>query len=350
MTANTTFLPSYDPCPEYNAEILRQSVPMMMKHRVSAHPINYAIWYEYVAGNNGKLNESVDELIKNNKKFDDETSLNLYKDYICNASVESFEKINFNLQALVDNMVNTVHDSSVQVSSVGEHVKAGSLRLENIDNLGDVKTVLSGIVAETQQLLAISNQLNVKLNEANDEMEKLRDELTRVRKMAVTDGLTGLLNRRAFDDVLQELVSHAVELSQCSHCLLVLDLDHFKKINDSYGHLVGDKVLRYTAGLLRKNVYQHHHIARYGGEELAVVMPETELETALEIAEQIRDTLSKSQLKQKDTGLSIGKVTVSIGVAVFKADDDIESFVGRADNALYRAKEKGRNRVVYLEG
>ena len=346
MTGITTFLPSYDPCPEYNAELLRQSVPMMMKHRVSTHPINYAIWYEYVAGNNGKLNSAVDDLIKNNQKFDDETSLNLYKNYICNVSVESFEKINFDLQALIDSTVSTVQDSSHRVNSVGENVQASSLKLEGIESLSDVKSVLSSIVAETRQLLEISNTLKSRLNEANDEMAKLRCELTKVREMATTDALTGLLNRRAFDDVLVELVNSAID---SSHCLLILDLDHFKKINDTFGHLVGDKVLRYTAGLLKKHVAERHHVARYGGEELAVVMPDTTLETALTIAEKIRWALAKSQLKQKDNGLSIGKVTVSIGATSLRIDDCIDSFIARADQALYAAKEAGRNRVVHKD-
>ncbi|WP_305909162.1 GGDEF domain-containing protein [Methylomarinum sp. Ch1-1] len=345
MNGTTTFLPSYDPCPEYNARLLQRSIPMMMKHQVSTHPINYAIWYEYVAGNNGKLTAAIDELLKSKQAFDDETSLSLYKNYICNASVESFEKINYALQALIENTANTVQDSSTQVASVGEHVSASSLKLEGIDNLSDVKNVLSGIVAETRELLKISNILKTKLNEANDEMARLRSELSMVREMATTDGLTGLLNRRAFDEILVKLIDSPLA---SSHCLLILDLDYFKKINDRFGHLVGDKVLRYMAGLLKQHASEHHHVARFGGEELAVVMPETTMDTALAIAEQIRSALDNSRLKQKESGQSIGKVTVSIGAASLKNDDSVESFVARADQALYAAKESGRNRVVHL--
>ena len=344
MSELSTFLPKYDSGLEYNTEILRQSIPIMIKNKVSAHPINYAIWYEYVVGNNGKLNEAVDDLIKKNKPFDEETSLDLYKTYVCNASVESFEKINFDLQALIDNTAITVEDTSNKVSNVGDNFKLSSLQLEEINDMNDAKTVLSDIVTETKQLVEISQILKSKLNEANDEMGQLRSELVKVKEMAATDALTGLLNRRAFDDVLAELVGKARD---SSHCLLILDLDHFKKVNDTFGHMVGDKVIRYTAGLLKKYVSEHHHVARYGGEEMAVIMPNTELKNALKIAEDIRESLSKSQLKQKDNGLSIGKVTVSIGVTSLKIDDSVESFITRADNALYTAKEKGRNNVVY---
>lgn len=343
MTEITTFLPSYDSSPEYNADLLRQSVPLMVKNKVSAHPINYAIWYEYAAGNNQRLNNNIDDLINTQTPFDEETNLGLYKNHVCNASIESFEKINFDLQTLVANTSTNVADATKDVSKVGDNILANSLQLENTNDLSEVKSVISGVVAETKQLLEISQALKSKLDEANNEMASLRDELTKTKKMATTDALTGLLNRRAFDSELADLVDHAMDYE---HCLLILDLDHFKKVNDTFGHIVGDKVIRYTAGLLKKHTAEHHHAARYGGEEMAIIMPNTELKTALEIAETIRNSLASSQLKQKNNEVSIGKITVSIGVATLAKNDTAESFIERADNALYTAKDTGRNKVV----
>ena len=118
----------------------------------------------------------------------------------------------------------------------------------------------------------------------------LRDELSKTQELATIDALTGLLNRWAFDNKLAELIDKATNSKQC---LLILDLDHFKKVNDTYGHIVGDKVIRYTAGLLKKHTVENHSAARYGGEELAVIMPNTELKDALDIAEKITQILSK---------------------------------------------------------
>lgn len=346
MTDATTFLPRYDPCPEYNAELLRKSIPLMMKHGVSAHPINYAVWYEYAAETNVKLKTIVDKLIENKQPFNENIGFDLFKSYVCNASVESYEKINQELQTLIENTKSAVQDSSARVGDVGANVQAGSLKLEQVNDISDVKEVLSDIVAETRQLLEIGNSLKNRLNEANQELTALRDELTKVRKLASTDPLTGLLNRRAFDQTLNELLA---QTQAPENCLLLLDLDHFKKINDHFGHLVGDKVLRYTAELLRKNTASHHYVARYGGEEMAVIMPDTVLAKALSIAEKIRETLANSQLKEKDSGLSIGRVTLSIGGALLKPGDSMESLIARADAALYSAKENGRNRVVFTE-
>ncbi len=337
-------MPSYEASPEYNAEILRRCIPLMIKNQVTPHPINYAIWYEYVVGNNVRLNAAIDRLIKNKKVFDDTVSLELYSNFVCNASVESFEKINSDLQELLEGTSVTVMDAQHKVSSAEDNFIVSSLQLEKIDDLSDVKSVLNDVVAETKQLLEVSQGLKVKLNEANEEMTLLRSELSKVREMASTDALTGLLNRRAFDNEMNELVLHSVN---SAHCLMIMDLDHFKKINDNFGHLVGDKVIRYTAGLLKKHVLEHHHAARYGGEEMAVIMPDTELKTAVNIAETIRESLGKSQLKQKDNGESIGRVTISVGVTSMQKNDTVESFISRADNAMYSAKKNGRNKVVH---
>ena len=233
--------------------------------------------------------------------------------------------------------------ASEKVSNAGKNILANSTQLENLANLSEAKSVISGVVAETKQLLEVTQTLKSKLNEANDEMATLRDELLKTKELATTDALTGLLNRRAFDNELDNLVHNAMDNQ---HFLLILDLDHFKKVNDTFGHLVGDKVIRYTAGLLKKHTAEHHHSARYGGEEMAVIMPNTELKTALEVAENIRQSLASSQLKQKNSDLSIGQITVSIGVATLGNNDDSESFIERADSALYSAKETGRNKVV----
>jgi len=344
MLEITTFLPQYEPNQEYNTDLLRKSVPIMVKNNISTRPINYAIWYEYVAGNNSNLNHAINTLIKNKTPFDDATSLSLYKNHICNASIESFEKINTDLQGILNNTANAVQASSNKVLDSGHNFSACSSQLEQSQDPDEIKTVLTSIIAETKQLTEISQALITQLDDAHNEMDQLRHELSKVKKMASTDALTGLLNRRAFDSEIINLIDRQ---ENTTHCLLMLDLDHFKKVNDTYGHIVGDKVIRYTAGLLKKHTSAHHQPARYGGEEMAVIMPNTELTDALKISESIRNSLSSSQLKQKDTNQAIGKITVSIGVTTLKHTDDISSFISRADKALYEAKENGRNQVIH---
>ena len=349
MLENTSFLPTYDASPEQNSEYIRQMLPLMMQHNVPVDPMNYAVWYHYVAGTNGDLNKAIDTLIRDQKPFDSDTTLNLYKTHICNASLESFEKINSNLQRLITQTTLSVNATSEKASAAGDNfnIKLKELRTaENEANLKSIeeslKSILVEIILETTQLAEASKALKNQLDNTNNEMEQLRNELTHVREAANTDGLTGLLNRWAFDKALGKLVENATTKNAC---LAILDIDHFKRINDSFGHLVGDKVIKYFASLLKKHAAEHYQVARYGGEEMAIIMPDTTLTDAFNLVEEIRKVLDKSRLKHKSEE-TIGKVTVSAGIAALQAVDTAYTFIERADNALYRAKETGRNKVV----
>ena len=207
----------------------------------------------------------------------------------------------------------------------------------------EIKNVITEIINETKSLAHLSQSLQSELDDTNKEMEQLRQELIQVKQAATVDALTGLLNRGTFDQTLDKIMEQSPREEAC---LSLLDLDHFKRINDNFGHLIGDEVLKYTASVLKKLTEKDHFVARYGGEELAIIMPNTSLNKALEISENIRTTLEKSRLKRKNNSESIGKITISIGIAALKPDDTVESFIMRADNALYKAKESGRNRVV----
>jgi diguanylate cyclase len=319
----------------------------MAKHHVAPHPINYAVWYDYVAETNPQLNQAIDNLIDTHASFNEEINFDLYSRYICNASLDKFEFLNSQLTSIMDGAINQVKQSGNQFSETKNSLKSSSKKLELITEKQDMQLLLTEIVHETQQLEKETQHLNSQLIKAQKEMEQLKSELKKTRKLATTDGLTGLLNRRSFDEELDKLVPCPPNQE---HCLLILDLDHFKKVNDTFGHTIGDKVIRFTADLIKNTKLSHHLGARYGGEELALIMPETPVNHAIEIAESIRKTLESSQLKQKNSNLSIGTITASIGVTVLKQEDSAETAINRADKALYQAKQSGRNRVIVSEG
>lgn len=343
MTKSISFMPCYDFSATLNATYIKQIIPLMVRHNVAANPINYAIWYDYVAGNNVKLTEVVNQLISQQMPIDSEISIELYKKHVCNASLESFEKINEHLQKVIAQASISINDTYKKAEITNDSFQKKTLVLENISEATDIKIVLQEIIQETQSLAATSQAMQNKLDDANKEMELLRLELTQVRQMAVTDGLTGLLNRRAFDMTLAEII----EQSEPETYLSILDIDHFKRVNDDYGHTVGDNVIKYVAALMKKHSEDHHYVARYGGEELAIIMPNTSEDKAMEISENIRSSMENSRLKLKDNHQPLHKITLSIGIAQLRAGDDSESFVVRADSALYQAKETGRNKVVH---
>lgn len=337
------FITNYDFTEEQNSHFFRQVLQFITSYKVPPTPINYAIIYEYITGSNKGLITAVDKLVADKKLLDNDMSINLYKKYIFDVSFESFDKINQNLQSLISNTRDTLAESSKKANKASISFKEQAVSAESIQNPDDLKKVITNIVNETKELADTSNQLKDELETANEEMEKLRTELATVREAAATDALTGLVNRGTFDQSLKKLFEDP-ETNET--CLTLLDLDHFKQVNDTHGHIIGDNVLKFTAKLLKEHAEPNHVAARYGGEELAIIMPDTSLQKASEIAENIRAALEKSRLKKKNSSESIGQITVSIGISSIKPNDTPENLIIRADNALYQAKELGRNRVI----
>ncbi len=336
------FLNNYDFTEEQNSHFLRQILQFLTTHKIVPTPINYAISYDYISGSNRKLIATIDSLIQKNIALDQTILNKLYKQFVCDTTFETFDKINQDFETLLNETRDTVAATSKKASDAGDTFAEQAETIAAINNTGDLENVVSKIISETNGMAETSKNLKKDLDEANREMEKLRAELVKVREAARTDALTGLLNRGTFDKALNSLLE---KNEQQESCLALLDLDHFKQVNDNFGHLIGDNVLKFTAKLLQKYADPEHHIARYGGEELAIIMPNTSTDHAREIAEKIRTTLANSRLKKKNSSESIGQITVSIGISKLHQGDTAENLIQRADTALYRAKETGRNKV-----
>jgi diguanylate cyclase len=188
--------------------------------------------------------------------------------------------------------------------------------------------------------------LKSKLDASKQEIERLREEVNRARDASLTDGLTGLVNRKGFDQVLANcLDALSPEQAVEGPCLLMGDIDHFKEINDTYGHLFGDKVIRAVAGVLKENVKGRDTAARYGGEEFIILLPDTPLRGAQALAENIRSSIERGRIKRSGSEEAVARVTLSLGVAHYHPGESITAFIERADRALYAAKHNGRNRV-----
>ncbi len=337
------FLTNYDFTEEQNSHFLRQILQFLTTHKIIPTPINYAISYDYISGSNRKLISTIDSLLDKKVPLDQLILDKLYKQFVCDTSFETFDKINQDFETLLNDTRDTVAATSQKASDAGDTFAEQAKSIASINNAGELENIVSKIISDTNDMAETSKNLKKDLDEANREMEKLRSELVKVREAARTDALTGLLNRGTFDKTLDALLE---KKGECDSCLALLDLDHFKKVNDNFGHLIGDNVLKFTAKLLQKYADPEHHIARYGGEELAIIMPNTSPEHAKDIAEKIRTSLANSRLKKKNSSESIGQITVSIGISKQHQDDTAENWIERADNALYKAKETGRNKVI----
>jgi two-component system cell cycle response regulator len=192
----------------------------------------------------------------------------------------------------------------------------------------------------------LSNIIDVALDKWTRLQQAMVDK-ENLEKLANFDSLTGLYNRRAILDKLNELINLANRYKE-DFSLSMLDIDHFKKVNDRYGHLTGDEVLEKIAVLIRRNIRETDIVGRYGGEEFIIILPKTNLSSAWVVAERLRTIIEKTEMK--DSAGNAFTITVSQGLVGWERDEDAASLISRADEALYKAKEKGRNRVQILLG
>jgi diguanylate cyclase len=209
----------------------------------------------------------------------------------------------------------------------------------------DIKSIVDCIIAETKQIVTFGKRTQSKIETITDELKTLQKNFEQARSEALKDFLTGIANRKAFEEALGAMIA-AAGSNPNGLCLLIIDIDHFKNFNDEHGHLVGDEVLRFTARKIKSQVKGNDFVARVGGEEFAVLLPNTALSGARAVAENIRAFFSTATLKTSGSAKSLGKITVSLGAAHYRPGESPKAFVQRADEALFSAKAGGRNRLV----
>jgi diguanylate cyclase len=217
-------------------------------------------------------------------------------------------------------------------------------KLSEGTSMRDIRSVVEEIIVETKKIGQSGRATQEKLQEATDELESLKKEFEQAKAAALVDFLTGIGNRKAFDMAIQGSVEEATPDTE-PLSLLMIDIDHFKRFNDEHGHIVGDEVIRLVARKIKENVRGRDFVARYGGEEFAVILPGTPIIGAKTVAENIRQSFSEGRLKRVRTSEYIGTITISVGAAQYRPGESVEDLVDRSDQALYFAKDAGRNRV-----
>lgn len=328
---------------EQACEHLRLALSLLSEHRLSPSPLNYRISYDIVAGNDDALKTAFERNAVDAGELTDETLWSLYRE----TYLEDQDALNTMRRALREIVATLQQDFQRSGNNLRGYVQT----LERFTALLDEPVSAKAMAAEIDKVLDDTratrrgqSQLCHELSHISSEVESLRRELEQVKEESMTDGLTGIANRKAFDAVLEHTI-HTARETGMDFCVLLIDIDHFKLVNDTYGHLIGDKVLRFTAATLKRLVRGKDTVARYGGEEFALILPDTDMDGATTVAEHIRQTVSAGDLKDRNGGNSYGRITVSIGIAAFTPSDLPNRLIERADRALYLAKEHGRNRV-----
>jgi diguanylate cyclase len=346
MSKTASFPPVYQHRAQHAYENLRQALPLINKHKNPVNPVNYAVWYEYVSGENQQLNTAIDFHLNDNETLTEEITQTFYEEFVLMGMPERIEKTNNGMRLIVDNTLRNINKAETKAGACASDLTKSQALLEGLDNVDDdLKVLMSDILSQTQILTESSNDLKQELAKSTQDIETLKLELEEVKKSAMMDALTGLLNRGAFNQELENLC----EQNDTEVSLILFDLDKFKNLNDSYGHLLGDKVLKFFAEILKKYSNNIHFVARYGGEEMAMITINIAPQDVFQIAEAIRLSLANSKLKKKGSEEAIGQVTVSIGISTLVSSDTPITIIGRADQALYLSKANGRNQINVLE-
>lgn len=326
-----------------SSEFFRLTISLLGKYKIPAHPHNYQLGYEYVSGRNQALMDDLSKLVTQPEIPSEEQLNRIYKHYF--AQDESFfEAMRQEMRDIISNIMKEFAYSDKQLSGYSQTLNQFIDILDSQSSSDKMLHQTKKVIEETQVMEQSQKNMEKQIVSVVAEIDSLRKELEQVKEESKMDALTGISNRRAFDAELE----HSILLSRENNkpfCLMLLDIDHFKAFNDNYGHLIGDKVLRYIAASLKRNIKGNDFVARFGGEEFVIILPGTAINGAMTVAEQVRQAISCGSLTDKATDTTYGKVTLSIGVAEFRASDLPNELIGRADKALYQAKERGRNRV-----
>ena len=331
------------PSPDQILAFARLANGLLEQHGALPSPDNYELWFTYAAQRNAALTAALDDAVKCGRACDINHSRVLHARFFGQGASETFEEISNQLTAELMKLTDSIGESSTHTAAYDKTLTHAGAELEQ--GTPDIKSIVQRLSAATRAVQVRNKGLEEQLQNSAKEVDGLRTRMETIRKESLTDALTGLANRRCFDEAAQKAVDDALREGK-PFSLIISDIDHFKKFNDTYGHPVGDQVLRLVAQCLKTNVKGKDLAARFGGEEFVVILPETSLSNATAVAGDIRNSVETKKIVQKSTGKDMGTVTLSLGVAQFVPGEQVADLLNRADACLYAAKRGGRNRVI----
>jgi diguanylate cyclase len=335
-----------DKRPEIAAQVLERLAAL----RIPPTPPHFAVWFSYFAGDNAELKRALDGALAAPEPMTEQASRAFYDRFF--RTRDPFEDgIDFSqrIQSSAEHVLEALDAAGTGAKRYGLALENFSGGIAKAEGEGDITHMIKGILAETKAMEQHNQRLRAQVAASSSEISELKDRLANARRDAMTDPLTGLSNRKAFDRAIRDESAQSRATGE-PVSLIMCDIDHFKRVNDNFGHQVGDQVLKLVAQTLRQCVKGQDITARYGGEEFAVILPQTNVMGAAAVAEFVRRTVESKKIVRKGTGDMLGTVTMSFGVASLAPGEAYDSLIGRADKALYAAKQSGRNRVTTDKG
>ena len=330
--------------------LAKHALQLMEAAKVWPTPLNFELWLHVAGDPHGDLAIEIDRLIAAGNGITEEMSEELATRFLPK-------------QRLNEEIRDTGDQLSRELSSVSDAIRMAKQNHEvfgrtlatagaDIDaamaDPDTIRATVGRLANATRTVTEQNSALEKRLADSTAEVGRLKEHLEQVRRDATTDSLTNLANRKSFDDELEKALAEA-DLSGEAVALAVLDIDHFKHFNDSWGHQTGDQVIRFVASVIGRAAAPPSFAARYGGEEFAIIFPGEHAKRAASVLEEIRGEIASRALKRRSTNDELGQITISGGYATRVPGELAESLMERADSALYASKRMGRNRNTKSE-
>jgi diguanylate cyclase len=332
--------------PSHAKSLSHRALELMREYGIVPTPPNYELWFNYAAGSNleliDALNTAVEEGRANDQTFAQATHARFF------GTAARMGDLGAKLQEEVERSKSAIDHATKDIETHGKLLAEAAAELARGDTK-NVKTVVERVAEATRAIQSSHTALEEQLATTGHEMDALRQRSESVAAESRIDTLTSLFSRAGFDERLDPMLKEA-EYNKAPLCVLVADIDNFRKFNDTWGHATGDHVLRLVAQCFKSNTRERDTAARYGGEEFAVALTNAEVDTAVRVAEKIRQTVESRKIVKRSTGETLGSITLSIGVAQHRPGEAIGETIKRAVGYLGAAKQTGRNRVISEKG
>ncbi|MBI5939244.1 MAG: diguanylate cyclase [Caulobacterales bacterium] len=327
-------------------KVARQALELMERHQVWPTPLNFELWAHYVADPEGALAVELGRLISLGEPLTENVSEDLAAAFLAKTRLnEQIRDAGDQLSKELESVSQAIQSAQKSNQAYGQTLAGASKGLNETEDVSQIRAVVESLSSATLKVQKENKSLEKRLADSTSEVQRLREHLEQVRRDATTDGLTNLANRRAFDDELARACAEADE-NGLPLTLAVLDIDHFKNFNDTWGHQTGDQVIRYVASVIGRLGATPRFSARYGGEEFAMIFPGEDAGVVEAILQEIREEVASRMLKRRSTNEDLGTITISAGLATRRAGETGNCVMERADEALYASKRTGRNRVT----
>ena len=318
---------------------------LLKRSGIPPYPQFYELLYTYATGVNPTLNNRINAIFRNGDSPSTNLAETLYNEFLKSDVNDRMSSVSERMHARIEAVYEAIDAAMTTANAYSGSLQSASGDLEREISIPAMKELADRLLSETRRMQETNRALEQKLEASRDDIASLQRDLDDVKRESLLDPLTKIANRKSFDEGMDKAIAEASETG-APLCLMIIDIDHFKNFNDTYGHQTGDQVLRLVAMTLKSNIKGKDLAARYGGEEFVAILPSTDIEGAVIVAENIRRAIQAKELLKRSTNEKLGRITASFGVAAYQPGDTPAMLIERADRCLYAAKHAGRNRVI----